>query len=301
MAASSSAAASIHHVPGMGYAKHMPTLANNGLESVACRTRCGDVELKITLTAKFLAKPLKEALVEPFLKAYNKRATPPPNPPVEWMDIGCIKIDGVALDALDDAVLASGVFANKEAKVLLLPLSSLPSSRPLLESLLEVAGDAEPREPKLTPALIRVAQQAATDADEGAIDEDVSRRSSSAFEAISGGEADAAISGAAVRAALLHDDGVRALCFPDASPHVAALESALRRMATNAREPTVQLLRDFTPFFAALSAVACAPAALAKEEVDESTQTRAQRLGATKGSILESLLDDDRVEARRLR
>ena len=58
------------------------------------------------------------------------------------MDIGCIKIDGVALDALDDAVLASGVFANKEAKVLLLPLSSLPSSRPLLESLLEVAGEA---------------------------------------------------------------------------------------------------------------------------------------------------------------
>ena len=95
-------------------------------------------------------------------------------------------------------------------------------------------------------------------------------------------------------------------CGPsdDASPHVAALESALRRMTINAREPAVQLLRDFTPFFAALSAVACAPAALAKDEVDESTQTRAQRLGATKGSILmsilESLLDDDRVEARRL-
>ena len=67
-------------------------------------------------------------MIRPFLKAYNKRATPPPNPPVEWMDIGCIKIDGVALDALDDAVLASGVFANKEAKVLLLPLGSLIES-----------------------------------------------------------------------------------------------------------------------------------------------------------------------------
>ena len=97
-------------------------------------------------------------------------------------------------------------------------------------------------------------------------------------------------------------------CGPsdDASPHVAALESALRRMTINAREPAVQLLRDFTPFFAALSAVACAPAALAKEEVDESTQRRGPSASApqTKGSILmsilESLLDDDRVEARRL-
>ena len=36
--------------------------------------RCGSVDLKVTLTAKFLAKPLTDVLLAPFLKAYCKRA-----------------------------------------------------------------------------------------------------------------------------------------------------------------------------------------------------------------------------------
>ena len=47
---------------------------------VVCRTVCGSVELNITLTAKFLAKPLKDALLTPFLGAYNKKK--PDEPPL---------------------------------------------------------------------------------------------------------------------------------------------------------------------------------------------------------------------------
>lgn len=38
------------------------------------RVRCNEVELKLTLVAKFLAKPLTEALLKPFLAAYSKKA-----------------------------------------------------------------------------------------------------------------------------------------------------------------------------------------------------------------------------------
>lgn len=40
---------------------------------VACRVKLASVTLKLTLTAKFLAKPLREAVLIPFLGAYNKK------------------------------------------------------------------------------------------------------------------------------------------------------------------------------------------------------------------------------------
>ena len=85
-----------HYVPGMGFKKLPPGAIRtmSGPESVACRTKCGEVELKITLSAKLLAKPLRAALIEPFLKVHNKRAAAP----VAWEDIKCIKVDGYTLD-----------------------------------------------------------------------------------------------------------------------------------------------------------------------------------------------------------
>ena len=38
------------------------------------RVKCNEIELKLTLAAKFLAKPLAEALLTPFLSAYSKKA-----------------------------------------------------------------------------------------------------------------------------------------------------------------------------------------------------------------------------------
>ena len=35
------------------------------MSKVVCRTVCGSIELNITLTPKFLAKPLKDALIKP--------------------------------------------------------------------------------------------------------------------------------------------------------------------------------------------------------------------------------------------
>jgi hypothetical protein len=40
---------------------------------VVCRTVCGAIELNVTLADKQLAKPLTDALLTPFLGAYNKK------------------------------------------------------------------------------------------------------------------------------------------------------------------------------------------------------------------------------------
>ena len=43
------------------------------MAKVVCRTICGGIELNVTLAAKQLAKPLTDALLTPFLGAYNKK------------------------------------------------------------------------------------------------------------------------------------------------------------------------------------------------------------------------------------
>jgi len=62
------------------------------------RVRCDEVELKLTLTAKFLAKPLADALVAPFLKAFSKRAGRDVTVgDVERVEIGCAAVDMAAV------------------------------------------------------------------------------------------------------------------------------------------------------------------------------------------------------------
>ena len=295
--AAAPAPSSLHHTPGMGYVKHMPAARGGGdgggVQSCACRTRCGDVELKITLTAKFLARPLRDALVEPFLKAHNKRSPSQ----VQWDDVKCIRVDGTTLDQIDD-ILAGAVFNVEEATVLL--VTQVPDSP--LDSLLEAARGSDPRAaapPRVTRELLRIAEYAADAAVDGTLEADVVRRSATAFETIGSGAA--AVTSAAVRRALLRDESVRALCFPEASPHVPCLDGALNRMAVDVRASTCEL-RHFVPLFAALSAAACAPESAATEETDEAqkSKSRGVRLGAESGSLLESILNDDKVDARRI-
>lgn len=305
-----------HYVPGMGYVKHNPGSNRSGpaISEVACRTTCGEVELKITLNRKFLAKTLRDALIEPFLKVHNKRAAAP----VTFDQIKCLKIDGITLDA--EAVFADGApdagsLLTKEAVSVLL-LTSVPGT--LLESVLEVAREFEPvtyenyqspPPPPLTKQLVRIAEQAgadaladASDVDDGAsvvsnMDSDASRRCSNAFQAVGGGATN--VSSVHVRTALLHDAHVRSLCFPPTSPHIPSIDNALRRMAVDrAADPTVESA-EFTAFFAALSAIACAPTAFGKEEPEEQPAGRKKKDGGG-GDFLQSLLDDDSVTTRRI-
>ena len=281
-----------HYVPGMGYKKHqpLPKLAGT-LEQLTARVRCGDVELKLTLTSKLLARPLRDALVEPFLKVHNKRAATP----LTWDDLGCIRVDGLPLDAIDvvaEAALKGDAARRGEpTRVELVPSAAVPQSA--LEGFLAVARPppAAPYSrplPGLTEELMRIVRAAAAAEH---VDEDMRRRCVTAFGRVSAGAP--AVSVAAVRAALLGDDDVRALGFPAHSPHGDAIDGALRRMATDRSRPTVDL-EGFSALFAALSAAACAPPEAAIEE--QSLVPHSARL--TGNSFIDQLLDDDSVTVR---
>lgn len=223
-----------HTVPGMGYIKGNPAPRAHLLEKVACRTKCGEVELKITLTPKFLAKPLREALVEPFLKVHTKRAAAA----VGWEQIVCIKIDGAPID-VDATTLASLPCEHllKKAEVGVTLLTCLPPT--LLDALMEVAREHDevtyenyrnPPPPPMARELMRIAT-AAYDVDANPPDADTLRRASNAFEAVSQGSATA--SGASVRRALLSDGYMQSLIFPQKSPHTKVLLDKVRRMAVD--------------------------------------------------------------------
>lgn len=321
-----------HYVPGMGFKKLPPGAIRtmSGPESVACRTKCGEVELKITLSAKLLAKPLRAALIEPFLKVHNKRAAAP----VAWEDIKCIKVDGYTLDVpavysdVGDAGTGTGeegtspppppsastFLTKEELKVEL--VTALPQT--LLDGVIAVAREHEeitaenymnPPPPPLTVKLVAIAAQAGADAaadavdiDDGSsqvsnVDADASRRCANAFEGVSGGAT--AVSAQKVRQALLSDDHVRSLCFPPTSPHVPSIDNAVRRLVVDVRspEPTIELA-EFTALFTALSAVACAPQAFAKEE--EAPAGRKKKTAGGTSDFLQQLLDDDSCTTRRI-
>ena len=65
------------------------------------RVRCGDVELKLTLTPKFLLKALAGALVSPFLKAYSKRV----GVEASLADVERIEVEGEHVDMHQESAL----------------------------------------------------------------------------------------------------------------------------------------------------------------------------------------------------
>jgi hypothetical protein len=284
-----------HYTPGMGYKNHQPTPKVAGkLEQVIAKVRCGEVELKLTLTPKFLARPLRDALVEPFLKAHNKRAARA----VAWDELACIKVDGLTLDDMD--VTTETVLKADSVTVALLTQESMPST--LLAGLMAVAREpgspASPYSrpmPLLTKELVRIAQ-AAADSEEH--DADLARRCSNAFQKVADGAE--AISVKQARGAMLLDEYVRSLCFPEQSPHTAAIDAVVRRMATNG-DVRCAASDEFAAFFAAISAMACAPpeAAEEEEEIDQS-EMLSSGVRRTGNSMLDQLLDDENVTARRV-
>jgi len=280
----------------MGFKKHQPVpKPQSGLEQVVVRVRCGEVELKLTLTTKLLVRPVRDALVEPFLKVHNKRA----GTAVAWEDIACIKVEGNALDVDLDDVTAETVVAGQRASrqesvhVTLVPRASLPHS--LIDGFVEVAREpptpysGDP--PALTAELVRIASAAASEEE---LDSDMERRCATAFQQVGDGED--AISVAAVRSALLRDADMRALCFPAVSPHGPAIDGALRRMATN-RDIASVGLTEFSSFFAALSAAACAAPEAGIEEMPIEEAYGPTRTG---NSFLDELLNDESCSARRV-
>ena len=56
--------------------------------------RLHEIELKITLTAKFLSRPFRDAAVAPFLKAYSKKV----DQAATVGDVDAVLIDGLPAD-----------------------------------------------------------------------------------------------------------------------------------------------------------------------------------------------------------
>lgn len=72
------------------------------------RVTCGDVSLKLTLTAKQLAKPFDQAVLAPFLKAYSKKV----GTTCTVDQVTCVKVDDVMLG--DTTIAASVVLLTGE-------------------------------------------------------------------------------------------------------------------------------------------------------------------------------------------
>jgi hypothetical protein len=285
-----------HYVPGMGYKKHQPIpKAPDALDEIAARVRCGEVELKLTLSAKLLAKPLRAALVEPFLKVHNKRAATP----IAWEHIVCIKVGSVPLASFDEEMTGAAVLTPEARKqrsryrdtVSVLLMANIPAS--LLAGFTAVARDetlAYDDPPKVTAELLQIAADAAASEDP---DPDMNRRCVNAFQKI--GDGAELVSVAAVRDAMLTDAYVRGLCFPDNSVHMPAIDGALTRMATSTKSSVTQ--PEFSDFLTGVSAAACAVPASGIEPVVHTATTGHKNTG---NSFLDDLLNDESVTARQV-
>ena len=311
-----------HYTPGMGFKTHAPPPPRQ-LDKVVAEVRCGDVKLKLTLTSKFLARPLRAALIEPFLKAHNKKVAEP----VEWEHIKCVK---VSLDGSECAETVANPCAPCESiltgpSAIVQLLTSVPES--CLESWVDAASTKRAFSPyvpveergvgNVTGPLLRAAV-AAANTDSAPLDGDTARRCRSAFEAVAGAEGGALLSLADVRRAFLEDEVVRSQCFlaGGGSPHAACLDASIGRMSiaygpaagemgaegggadATADAPKTVSVDDFTRFFAAISAAACAPPNAAQ---DDPPPVPADGDGSRTGNdFLDQLLNDDGVKSRRI-
>jgi rhodanese-related sulfurtransferase len=70
---------------------------DGGRKVVVCRLKLQDVELKMTLTEKFLSKPFADVVLTPFLNAYNKRRGT------------CLDVSALEHVCIDGKVVATGL------------------------------------------------------------------------------------------------------------------------------------------------------------------------------------------------
>ena len=68
----------------------------------AATVKCGDVTLKLSLTPKFMAKPLSDAVLAPFLKAYSKKMGV--DPVLTPADIESVELEEEAIEDVNAAV-----------------------------------------------------------------------------------------------------------------------------------------------------------------------------------------------------
>ena len=92
--------------------------ATPAAEELKIRVKSASVEVFITLNAKFLAQPLEKALINPFIKVYNKKT----DVPVSLESLISIHVTGAACPdgpvtidtAKDPTVAASTILGSKE-------------------------------------------------------------------------------------------------------------------------------------------------------------------------------------------
>jgi len=238
-------------------------------ENVICQIKCGEVELKLTLTPKFLSKSLYDAAIKPFLGAYNKRAAAP----LDWEAIRTVKLDGTTV--IDATVPAQSLLRMKYASMVL--LTEVTNS--LSEAFLEAAVD------RIPPAMIAIATEAA-DIDTKMPDRDVTRRCNKAFDTIAG-EGNTAVNRNNVLKAFMGNQSVREACFIHFSRHDRAIDAVIRAVDGD-KEPNIEL-DEFTRFFAAVSASVSAPLEAAYWPEQHPSD-----------GFLGQLLSDPNVKARRI-
>ena len=107
---------------------HAASAVAMGPTKCVVRVRCEEVELKLTLTPKFLGKPLADALVTPFLKAFAKRTSREATvSDVERVQLGSRA--SVDITAVGDALLRDerGVLEAEAEAVIILRCGSAAS------------------------------------------------------------------------------------------------------------------------------------------------------------------------------
>lgn len=278
---------SVHAAPGMGF-KNTGAAPPATKREVVCRVKCGAVELKLTLTQKFLSRSVRDALLEPFLKVYAKKAAAP----VAFDDLVCVKCDGYPVDAARLGLAAEALLTRDNdyhypfAAIELVTAAPASLTAGLLESMrASELGRTE---------LLRIAE-AAADVEGTPPDAYTERGCAKAFDVIGGGEV-SALSSAEVRAAFMSEDAVRSVCIPSTSKHRHLIDDAIARMVT-CDEKAVDI-GQFTGFFAAVCAMALAPpdASAVPPDPDE-LPGRPKKTG---NDFLDQLLDDDRITSRRV-
>jgi hypothetical protein len=102
-------------------------------EKSVLRVRCGAVELKLTLNARLLSKPFAVAVIEPFLKALNKKQGETGAFPIERRHVLGALVEGDRVEtAAFDHRSATDVLAGREAARVdvLVPKEMLPVAAP---------------------------------------------------------------------------------------------------------------------------------------------------------------------------
>ena len=77
----------------LAIAQQAPSSQQAAATAKKVRVECNGVILKLTLTPKQLQKPFAEAVLNPFLKAYSKRADPPIEPPLDVSHVRQVTVD----------------------------------------------------------------------------------------------------------------------------------------------------------------------------------------------------------------